>query len=184
MSASNNLSTNCSGLLLRSSFAILAARTRHLFSVTLRLSNSSDIILRACSEPPPPWVACCAHQVQNFDLSQRSWCRGLCRGFNEQIFGVDEQVRGRRRRHLRSVRPYSDAERIRPNSFSPRSANLPWPSNGWGFFSARESVFLAFQFGVMYLLSFATIITAFASATSLSVFLVMIACHSIWRMFR
>src|SRR5262245_21692145 len=33
MSASNNLSTNCSGLLLRSSFAILAARTRHLISV-------------------------------------------------------------------------------------------------------------------------------------------------------
>jgi len=32
MSASDNLSTKCSGLLLRSSFAILAARARHLFS--------------------------------------------------------------------------------------------------------------------------------------------------------
>jgi len=54
-----------------------------------------------------------------------------------------------------------------------------------GAFSVQgKSVFLAFQFGVMYLLSFATIITAFASATSLSVFLVMIACRSIWRMFR
>jgi hypothetical protein len=32
MSASDNLSTKCSGLLLRSSFAILAARARHLYS--------------------------------------------------------------------------------------------------------------------------------------------------------
>jgi len=56
----DNLSTKCSGLLLRSSFAILAARTRHLisvarmaaFSVASRLSNSSDILLRAASEPP------------------------------------------------------------------------------------------------------------------------------------
>ena len=54
MSASDNLSTKCSGLLLRSSFAILAARTRHLFSVApmpafsfaFGLSNSSDIILK------------------------------------------------------------------------------------------------------------------------------------------
>src|SRR5215475_9193364 len=52
MSASDSLSTKCSGLLLRSSFAILAARTRHLISVAPRLSNSSDILLRASSEPP------------------------------------------------------------------------------------------------------------------------------------
>src|SRR6516165_3191155 len=26
---------------------------------------------------PQPWVACCAHQVQSFDLSQTFWCRGL-----------------------------------------------------------------------------------------------------------
>ena len=53
MSASDNLSTKCSGLLLRSSFPILDARTRHLisvarmaaFSVASRLSNSSDILL-------------------------------------------------------------------------------------------------------------------------------------------
>src|SRR6266516_7019038 len=32
MSASDNLSTKCSGSLLRSSFAILVARARHLFS--------------------------------------------------------------------------------------------------------------------------------------------------------
>src|SRR5215813_10383042 len=99
MSASDNRLTKCSGLLLRSSFAILAARTRHLisaarmpaFSVASRPSNSSDIILRASSEPPPPWVACCAHQVQSFDLDQKFWCQG---GFNEQIFGADKQVAG------------------------------------------------------------------------------------------
>src|SRR5215472_12171070 len=52
MSASDNLSTKCSGLLLRSSFAILVARARHLFSavpmpafsVASRPSNSSDIM--------------------------------------------------------------------------------------------------------------------------------------------
>src|SRR5262249_50412456 len=36
-----------------------------------------------------------APQVQNFDLSQRFWCRGLWNnGFIEQIFGADEQVSG------------------------------------------------------------------------------------------
>src|SRR5262249_42788542 len=43
--------------------------------VASRLSNSSDILFHASSDPPPPWIACCAHQVQNFDLSQRFWCR-------------------------------------------------------------------------------------------------------------
>ena len=61
MSASDKLSTKCSGLLLRSSFAILAARTRHLisvapmpaFSFAFGLSNSSDIILKdMCLLPP------------------------------------------------------------------------------------------------------------------------------------
>jgi hypothetical protein len=59
MSASDNLSTKCSGLLLRSSFAILAARARHLisaapmpaFSVASRPSNSSDIMRSGFSEP-------------------------------------------------------------------------------------------------------------------------------------
>jgi hypothetical protein len=54
MSPSDDASTKCSGLLLRSSLAILAARTRHrfssvstaAFSITsrLRLSNLSDIV--------------------------------------------------------------------------------------------------------------------------------------------
>src|SRR5215469_16325786 len=54
MSASDDFSTKCSGFLLRSSFAILAARARHLFSAapmpafsgTSRASNSSDIDAR------------------------------------------------------------------------------------------------------------------------------------------
>src|SRR5262245_23588176 len=102
MSASNNLSTNCSGLLLRSSFAILAARTRHLisaarmaaFSVASRLSNSSDIILRASSEPPYHRRSPLARTrfktlIYLKGLGARA-CGGL--GFNEQIFGADEQV--------------------------------------------------------------------------------------------
>ena len=58
--------------------------------------NHQTYCLPTSSEPPPPWVACCAHQVQSFDLSQTFWCRGLWGlGFNEQIFGADEQNPGR-----------------------------------------------------------------------------------------
>src|SRR5215471_10553144 len=41
-----------------------------------RLSNSSDILLpgHLQSRPHRSWVACCVHQVQNFDLCQRFWC--------------------------------------------------------------------------------------------------------------
>src|SRR6516162_3083662 len=46
------------------------------------------------------------------------------------------------------------------------------------------SMFLAFQYGVMYVLSFATIITVFATAIALAVWVVMIACRSIWRLLR
>ena len=53
----------------------------------------SDFRAPRKNDPLLPSVAYCAHQVQNFDLSQRFWCRGLSGvGFNEQIFGVDEQV--------------------------------------------------------------------------------------------
>src|SRR5262249_7771156 len=58
--------------------------------------------------------------------------RGL-RGSNEQIFGADKQVSGRRRRHLRSVRPcvlQSGKGRIVPLT---RSANLPRPSMAGAF---------------------------------------------------
>src|SRR6516165_1839391 len=69
-------------------FALFSAASTPAFSLASRLSNLSDIILRASSEPPLRWVACCAHQVQRQ--------RGLWAiGFNEQIFGADEQVQGR-----------------------------------------------------------------------------------------
>src|SRR5262249_31636533 len=64
----------CSGLLLRSSFPILAARARHLFSVAPmpafsvapRPSNSSDMVHSDISEASPcPLVAYRAHQVQS-----------------------------------------------------------------------------------------------------------------------
>ena len=80
----------------------LSAR-RHL-TAALRPSRShlgcqthQTYCFRTFSEPPRlPLVACCAQQVQNFDLSQRFWCRGLWGvGFNEQIFGADEQNLGR-----------------------------------------------------------------------------------------
>jgi hypothetical protein len=53
---------------------------------------------------------------------------------DEQIFGADEQVSGRRRRHLRSIRLNANAERKGPNSTSSRSANLPRPSTRLGLF--------------------------------------------------
>ena len=49
MSASDNLSTKCSGLLSRSSFAILVARARHLFS---EAPMPSDIMHSDISQPP------------------------------------------------------------------------------------------------------------------------------------
>jgi hypothetical protein len=47
-----------------------------------------------------------------------------------------------------------------------------------------KSMFLAFGYGVMYVLSFATIIAAFATVIALAVLLVMVAWRSIWRLFR
>jgi hypothetical protein len=43
-------------------------------------------------------------------------------------------------------------------------------------------MFLAFGYGVMYVLSFATIIAAFAIVIALAVLLVMVAWRSIWRL--
>ena len=62
---------------------------------------------------------------------------------------------------------------------------------GWGSSNQEaeitvqeKSMFLAFQYGVMYVLSFATIIAAFAAAIALVLLLVMIVCRSVWRLFR
>jgi hypothetical protein len=45
-------------------------------------------------------------------------------------------------------------------------------------------MFLAFEYGVLYVLSFATMIAAFVSAIAVAALLVMIACRSVWRLFR
>ena len=45
-------------------------------------------------------------------------------------------------------------------------------------------MFLAFQYGVLYVLSFATIIAAVATALALVLWPVMIVGRSIWRLFR
>jgi hypothetical protein len=52
------------------------------------------------------------------------------------------------------------------------------------FPSKRKAMFLTFAYGVMYVLSFATIIAVFATTIALAVLLVMIACRSIWRLLR
>ena len=45
-------------------------------------------------------------------------------------------------------------------------------------------MFLAFEHGVMYVLSFATTITVFVTAIALVVLLVMMVGRSVWRLFR
>jgi len=45
-------------------------------------------------------------------------------------------------------------------------------------------MFHAFEHSVMYVLSFATITTVFATAIALVVLLVMIIGRSVWRLFR
>ena len=45
-------------------------------------------------------------------------------------------------------------------------------------------MFLAFQYGVMYVLSFATIIAAVATALSVAFLVVMMLGRSVWRLFR
>ena len=58
----------------------------------------------------------------------------------------------------------------------------PSPSMAGAFSVQGNSVFLTFAYGVMYVLSFATIIAVFATAIALAVLLVMMACRSIWRL--
>ena len=79
-------------------------------------------------------------------------------GSDEQIFGVNEQFLGL-------------------GESNQQVEKTPTASG------TRESMFLAFQYGVMYVLSFATIIAAFAAAIALVLLLVMIVCRS-GRLFR
>src|SRR6516225_2764837 len=109
------------------------------------------------------------------------------RVLKQRLMGCSERDRDRRASSfIRTVRLYSDAERIGLNSsFSPpRSANLPRPSTAGAFSVQGKSMFLTFAYGVMYVLSFATIITVFATTIALAVLLMMMACRSIWRLLR
>ena len=45
-------------------------------------------------------------------------------------------------------------------------------------------MFLAFEHGVMYVLSFATMATVVATAVALAVLFVMMVGRSVWRLFR
>jgi len=45
-------------------------------------------------------------------------------------------------------------------------------------------MFLAFEHGVMYVLSFATMVTVVATAVALAVLLMMAVGRSVWRLFR
>jgi hypothetical protein len=60
----------------------------------------------------------------------------------------------------------------------------PGPSMAGASSVQGKSMFLTFAYGVMYVLSFATTITVFATTIALAVLLVMMACRSIWRLFR
>jgi len=46
------------------------------------------------------------------------------------------------------------------------------------------AMFLAFGHGVMYVLSFATMVTVVATAVALAVLLVMMVGRRVWRLFR
>jgi hypothetical protein len=111
--------------------------------------------------------------------------RACLDGFNKQIFGADEQVPGRWPSDKEVFGPTRKTQSGRAEFRRLiRSADLPWPAMAGAFSVQGKSVFLTFAYGVMYVLSFATIITVFATAIALAVLLVMIACRSIWRLFR
>jgi hypothetical protein len=70
----------------------LTAAPRRPSRLRLGCQTHQTYCFQTSSEPPRlPSVACCAHHVQSFDLDQKFWCLG----FNEQIFGADEQNPGR-----------------------------------------------------------------------------------------
>jgi hypothetical protein len=77
-------------------FALFSAPSTPAFSLASGLSLSDILLFDIFRAAPSPSVACCAHQVQKIDLDQKVLVSGLWSlGFNEQIFGADEQVRGR-----------------------------------------------------------------------------------------
>ena len=77
-------------------FTLFSAPSTAAFSVASRLSNSSDILLRASSEPPRHGSPVARTRFKTLIYLKR-FGAGACGGldFNEQIFGADEQNLGR-----------------------------------------------------------------------------------------
>src|SRR5215475_14996631 len=75
-------------------FALFSAPSTAAFSVASRLSNSSDILLRASSEPPPPRQSPVARTRFKTLIYLKGFGVGACggHGFYEQIFDANEQV--------------------------------------------------------------------------------------------
>src|SRR5262249_58077054 len=103
--------------------------------------------------------------------------------FNEQIFGVDKQVRGREQSDKEGFGPTVSPQLVQSGkgriASDPALLDLPRSSMAGAFSVQGKSVFLTFAYGVMYVLSFATIIAVFATAIALAVFVVMVACRRI-----
>jgi hypothetical protein len=104
-------------------------------------------------------------------------------GSDEQISGLNEQIPGPGQSYLSDIGP-TVWERVLTPTVVQRMEAL---AGGWGLFLAfrqGNSMFLAFQYGVLYVLSFATVITAVATALALVLWLVMIVGRSVWRLLR
>src|SRR5215470_4866819 len=125
MSASDNLSTKCSGLLLRRSFAILAARTRHLisaalmpaFSVASRPSNSSDIAAL---------ISIPKHKSINGGLKNAGRCPKKSKSFNrgsQHRFLLGQLHRLSKKRHSRRLSPVLAARDLKNSDGQTSSKN-------------------------------------------------------------
>src|SRR5262245_50501717 len=81
-----------------------------------------------------------------------------------------------------------------PHRLKLAPSSIGYPNWGWYVRPLRATLpllrgrsglgmFVAFEHGVMYVLSFATMITVVATAVALAVLLVMIVSRSVWRLF-
>src|SRR5262249_43092074 len=102
--------------------------------------------LPTSSEPPPPRsVACCAHQVQSFDLSQTFWCRavGAMALKSKFLTEMNKTQDVGKATQKSSALTRCRAERAELD-VSLRSANLPRPSTVGAFLSPTWPGPLAF----------------------------------------
>src|SRR5215831_17403258 len=124
---------------------------RNVWMAMLHVSNRAwralqrRLYVHLHSRPHRSWVACCAHEVQSFDLDQKFWCLG----FDEQIFWINKtQNVGRATKGCSALSlPTDVAEREGLNStFRSALPTCPGPSTA-GAFSAmsRSSMSDAFD---------------------------------------